>query len=699
MSNRVKGITVEIGGDVTGLNKALSGVNQKIRNTQSNLKDVERLLKLDPTNTELLRQKQQLLAQATEQTKNKLKGLKEISASVTADNAKYEQWKEAFTPIQGQITKTENELVRLQKKQKELEQGGEIDTSQYQKVQAEAEKLKDKLEKLRKKKVQTFEEFGNPVSTEQYDKVQREIAETTLELKNAEKQAKETNSALSKISTAAGKVSEKTGKIASAMTPATVAITGLGAAAVKAASDQEESLNKVEVAFGFSADKVKEFSETTLESYGISKGTALDMASLFGDMATSMGLPKNEAADLSMSLVGLAGDLASFKNVSLETAETALKGIFTGETESLKNLGIVMTQTNLDAYALANGFGKTTKEMTESEKVMLRYAYVMDSSKNAQGDYARTSDGTANSLRGLQESVKELAAEFGEVLLPVITPIIQKITEAVKWFGNLDEGQQKLIITIAALVAAIGPVSGIISGVSKAVSGLSSVMSLLGVSTGPIGAVITIVGALVSAFLYLWNTSDEFRQFFIDMGDSIASAFEAVGDFFVSLFTEKIPDALQKMKDFFKKIWDALVDIVKAPINAIIEFINMFIGGINSIIEGINSIKIDIPDWIPDWLGGGQTIGFNIPTIPEIPLLAKGGIITQGSAIVGEEGPEFLTVTSGRAIVQPLNNGNTQNIANNTSSAQNIYINVNGIEQLDEIVNWYTNRQQMARAR
>ena len=152
MSNRVKGITVKIGGDVTGLNKALSGVNQKIRNTQSNLKDVERLLKLDPTNTELLRQKQQLLAQATEQTKNKLKGLKEISASVTADNAKYEQWKEAFTPIQGQITKTENELVRLQKKQKELEQGGEIDTSQYQKVQAEAEKLKDKLEKLRKKR-------------------------------------------------------------------------------------------------------------------------------------------------------------------------------------------------------------------------------------------------------------------------------------------------------------------------------------------------------------------------------------------------------------------------------------------------------------------------------------------------------------------------------------------------------------------
>lgn len=699
MANRVKGITVKIGGDVTGLDKALSGVNQKIRNTQSNLKDVERLLKLDPTNTELLRQKQQLLAQATEQTKNKLKGLKEANASLTADNAKYEQWKEAFTPIQGQITKTENELDRLQKKQKELEQAGEIDTSQYQKVQDETEKLKDKLERLREKKVQTFEEFGKPVSAEQYDKIQREIAETTLELKNAEKQAKETNSTLSKISTAAGKASEKTGKIASAMTPATVAITGLGAAAVKAASDYEESLNKVEVAFGFAADKVKEFSETTLESYGIGKGAALDMASLFGDMATSMGLPKSEAADLSMSLVGLAGDMASFKNVSLETAETALKGIFTGETESLKNLGIVMTQTNLDAYALANGFGQTTKEMTESEKIMLRYAYIMDSSKNAQGDYARTLDGTANSLRGMQESVGELAIEFGEVLLPVITPIIQKITEAVQWFGNLDENQQQLIVTIAALVAAIGPVSGIISGVSKAVSGLSSVMSLLGVSTGPIGAVITIVGALVSAFLYLWDTSDEFRQFFIDMGDSIASAFEAVGDFFVSLFTEKIPDALQKMKDFFKKIWDALVDIVKAPINAIIEFINMFIGGINSIIEGINSIKIDIPDWIPDWLGGGQTIGFNIPTIPEIPLLAKGGIITQGSAIVGEEGPEFLTVTSGRAIVQPLNNGNTQNIANNTSSAQNIYINVNGIEQLDEIVNWYTNRQQMARAR
>ena len=128
------------------------------------------------------------------------------------------------------------------------------------------------------------------------------------------------------------------------------------------------------------------------------------MASLFGDMGTSMGLPTDAAAKMSMSLTGLAGDLASFKNLSLDEVQTALAGVFTGETESLKRLGIVMTETNLDAYALANGFGKTTNEMTQAEKVQLRYAYIMEMTKNAQGDYARTADGTANSIRTFQES-------------------------------------------------------------------------------------------------------------------------------------------------------------------------------------------------------------------------------------------------------------------------------------------------------
>ena len=126
-------------------------------------------------------------------------------------------------------------------------------------------------------------------------------------------------------------------------------------AGTKAASDYEENINKLDVAFGSYAGKVRAFTDSAGDNFGIDKVRASDMASLFGDMSTGMGIAQKDAADMSMQLVGLAGDLASFKNISHEMAQTALKGIFTGETESLKNLGIVMTETNLQAYMAAKG--------------------------------------------------------------------------------------------------------------------------------------------------------------------------------------------------------------------------------------------------------------------------------------------------------------------------------------------------------
>ena len=142
----------------------------------------------------------------------------------------------------------------------------------------------------------------------------------------------------------------------------TAPIVAAGAASVKMASDMDEAINKVDVAFGDASRTVHNFSNTTLTTYGIAKSTALDMAALYGDMATSMGFSRQEAAEMSTQLVALAGDLASFKNVSLDQASTALKSIFTGETETLKNLGVVMTDTNLQAYAMAEGIDKTTAE-------------------------------------------------------------------------------------------------------------------------------------------------------------------------------------------------------------------------------------------------------------------------------------------------------------------------------------------------
>lgn len=254
-------------------------------------------------------------------------------------------------------------------------------------------------------------------------------------------------------------------------------------------------------------------------------------------------------------------------------------------------------------------------------------------------------------------------------------------------------------------------------------SALNKVMN-----ANPIGIIITLIGALVSAFIYLWNNCEEFREFWINLWENIKEVFSAVWDAIVGFFTETIPNAINQalgvfqkfdewltnifstdwtekfgafgnvinaflatvknvwnsikqifqgivdfiagvfsgdwerawegIKGIFSGIWNTLVSIVKAPINAIIGLINAAIDGINWIIDGINSISFDMPDWL-----GGAHIGFNIGKIPSIPYLAKGGVLSRGSAIVGEAGPELLTMAGGKAVVQPLT-GQTTNTTN-----------------------------------
>lgn len=253
-------------------------------------------------------------------------------------------------------------------------------------------------------------------------------------------------------------------------------IAAAGAASIKLATDFEESLNKVDVSFKDTAKQVREFSKTTLTQFGIAQGTALDMAAMFGDMGTSMGLTTQEAAKMSTSMVGLAGDLASFKNIKIEEATTALAAVFTGETESLKRLGIVMTEANLKQFALTQGITKNIKEMTQAEKTTLRYQFVMKSSANAQGDFARTQDGAANQMRIFTESLKELGANFGQVLLPAFTKIVKKANAFLKSLMNLDDQTKKTIIVVAGIAATIGPA---LIAIGKLSVGFGTVVKIL----------------------------------------------------------------------------------------------------------------------------------------------------------------------------------------------------------------------------
>lgn len=305
------------------------------------------------------------------------------------------------------------------------------------------------------------------------------------------------------------KFSKKAGRIGSQMTTnLSLPILALGAGAVKLASDFEESLNKVNVSFGESSKEVQDFAKTTLNSFGIAEGSALEMAALFGDMGTSMGLTQQQAAGMSTSLVGLAGDLASFKNIRIDVAQTALASIFTGETESLKKLGVVMTEANLKQFALEQGITKTIKQMSQAEKVQLRYNFVMAQSTNAIGDFARTSDGVANSTRSLQESVKELGEQFGKELLPIASDLIKSLSGLVKTLSDMSDENKKLLIDIGLTTAVIGPfITGLASLSTLLKNLIVFIPRLVKFLTGPLG----LAAAFVTAFIKM------------DEGDGIVS--------------------------------------------------------------------------------------------------------------------------------------------------------------------------------
>lgn len=218
-----------------------------------------------------------------------------------------------------------------------------------------------------------------------------------------------------------------------ATTFAVKGITDFGKQCLDLGSDLTEVQNVVDSAFGPKVSKkVDSFAKDAATSFGLSETMAKRYAGTFGAMATAFGFSQDQAADMSTQLTGLAGDVASFYNISQDEAYTKLKSVFTGETESLKDLGVVMTQTALDSYAMANGFGKTTDKMTEAEKVALRYKFVQDQLSIASGDFAKTSGSWANQMRILSLQFDSLKASIGQGLINLFTPIIQKVNALMK---------------------------------------------------------------------------------------------------------------------------------------------------------------------------------------------------------------------------------------------------------------------------
>lgn len=335
------------------------------------------------------------------------------------------------------------------------------------------------------------------------DKVSKPLLKMSRNFAKLDKSIEKSQSKLEKFQKRTENITKLGGKIKSVGQSMTMSLTlpivAAGGAMVKLASDMEETINKVDVSFGSSSQTVKDWAKNSITSMGLAQQSALDSAALYGDMATGMGLSQEKASQMAMSLTQLGADLASFKNISNDVAKTALKSIFTGETESLKNLGVVMTEANLKQFAMSKGIRKNIKNMTEQEKIQLRYNYVMEKTKNAHGDFARTGGGASNQMRMFQENLKELGATFGQYILPYFTKAVKKLNEILVKFNQLSPWAKKAILIIGVIGAVIGPLITIIGSLVMAIGGIN--MALLFLAGNPIIAwLVGLTAAFAAAY-------------------------------------------------------------------------------------------------------------------------------------------------------------------------------------------------------
>ncbi len=381
-------------------------------------------------------------------------GVKKIETSFQASAALMDNWSGSSEGLKSRIESLNGELT-LQKKKLEI--------------------LKNAYEDIVEKEGATSNAAKSLAA--QMFKARQDIEKTTDKLKyytEAEQKVIDKTAAVVKKLEESGNKFEKTGdkinKVGNKITlGVTTPVIAAGAAIYKYSSDLTEAENKTKEVFKNMSGDVLTWSETSLDKMGMARSTALDAVSLYGGMATAMGLTRKKATDMSKSLTELSVDLASFHNTSLDQASTALKSIFTGETETLKNYGIVMTEANLKAYALSQGIKTNYTEMTQAEKVQLRYNFVLNASKDAIGDYERNCGEAASQMKKLPEALKELATSFKDNVEPAITPVITALNGAIVSFGKWSETTKNVVTVTAVTIAALGPLVSIVGKTTSAI--------------------------------------------------------------------------------------------------------------------------------------------------------------------------------------------------------------------------------------
>ena len=478
--NRIRGITVEIGGDTTKLDRALAGTNKNISTTQSKLKDVERLLKLYPKNVELLDQKQRLLAQSVEFTSDKLKTLKEVAENSTVSNVKYAEWEKALTSIQGQITKTSKALSDMEAGQKQLaDLGFSYDSSEMVDARERTEALRDKLESLQKQVTDTYEALGRPISIDQWDDLQRELAESADDAKKAQDSFDRFNPALSSFGSAAQKVSDKAGLVADATRGISVAAGGLLTAILgtfPATEELRSSLSKLETNAQLSGVGLEAAEQAMQELNRVSDETDSSVEALSNLLAAGV-----TESNLQKAVENLAGAAIKFPDtVKIESlADSLQETIATGEAtgqfaEVLDRLGVGVDGFNDQLSQVPGEADKLNFALdTLANQGMSQFYGAWVQSNQAMVD-------NKDASLELMQSLSDMAAS----LTPIVTTVTEFATRLLDWFTDLSLGAKTAIVSILGVTAAISPVAGLISNVGGAIS---TVTKVAGIFTGGVG--------------------------------------------------------------------------------------------------------------------------------------------------------------------------------------------------------------------
>lgn len=260
------------------------------------------------------------------------------------------------------------------------------------------------------------------------------------------------------------------------------AVTKLTKDCIEVGSNVTEVQNVVDTAFKDLSWQADQWASNAMTNFGLSELSAKKYMGVFGQMSNAMGITGKAALDMAENVTGLTGDAASFYNLGTDEAYTKLKSIWTGETETLKDLGVIMTQTNLDQYALNNGFGKTTAKMTEQEKVMLRYQYVTSALSNATGDFVKTQDSWANQTRILTLRFQQLKASLGKGFIALFTPILRGFNSLLAGLQKVADGFASFVqmLTGADISSAMGSISADIAGIGDDAGGAADNVSGIG---------------------------------------------------------------------------------------------------------------------------------------------------------------------------------------------------------------------------